>query len=95
MIDGGGPVLVLTRQLAQHVLGAGVGRINFEFLFEFVPGFIAGGGGLGRREQQTPQAVMDADQVRILLQHLVILHRRILPVALRFESLSIQFMHLI
>ena len=60
VVDGGRPLLVLTRQLAQHVFGAGVGWIDFELFFEFAPRFIAAGGRLRRGEQQAPEAVVDA-----------------------------------
>ena len=46
MFDGCRPLLVFTGQLAQHVLGAGIARIDLELFFEFAARFVAAGGGL-------------------------------------------------
>src|ERR1017187_1824763 len=94
-LDGFGVVPVLARQLTQHVLSARVGRIDLQLGLKLMARLPGGSGGRWFREEDLAQAVMHARQLWILFEYLAVFGGGIIPLALRFQSLRIQLVHLV
>ena len=90
MGDGFGPLALLARQLAQHVLSVRIRRINLDLLLQFLLRLL---GNLRTRvrlgEQQSRHTEMDPGDARVLFQHTAVFLRRLVPLSLQFESLGI------
>ena len=95
MLDGLVPLLILPGQGAQHILRAGVGWINRQFLLEFAFGlFSHGRSEIRLGKQNASQPVVNAWHVRVLRQDLTIFFLSFVPLALHFQRLRIELMRL-
>src|SRR5579862_3245574 len=88
-------LLVLAGQLPQHIFRTGIGRIELQFLLEFLLSFFRNlGAGIRLRKQQTTQPKMNAGKPGILLQNCAIFLFSVIPLALHFVRLGEEFVSL-
>src|SRR5277367_5156683 len=92
MLDGLIPLLALLRQRAQHIFGVRIRGIDLEFLLHLFLRFLGNRRAwVGLREQEPPQAEVDAGRARILLQYQAILLGGLIPFSLGLKSLGVEF----
>src|SRR5579883_2939930 len=85
VLDRVRPLLLLPGHFAKHVFRARISGVDRELGFEFLLRVGEGGGGLGFRENQSPDAVVNAGQSWILFEHEPVFGHSVVPAALRFQ----------
>jgi hypothetical protein len=95
MRDGVARLLKLPREIPEHELSRRIARVALQLRLEFLSSLVRRSWRRGHGENDSPETIVNAWQVGILIQDFLVLGHRVVPLAVRFVRFRIEFLRLI